>query len=95
MAQLTLNNLDDELAAKLAALAAEHDRSVEDEAREILRTAVGGSEADTNGVAVQAGGEQGLGTQISAMFQNDLLKDFHFEIKEHYWGPREPMSFDA
>ena len=42
MAHLLLDNLEDDLTLKLAQRAAEHERSVEDEAREILRAAVGG-----------------------------------------------------
>ncbi|GGK47671.1 FitA-like ribbon-helix-helix domain-containing protein [Salinarimonas ramus] len=40
MASITIRNLDDELKRRLRIRAAEHDRSMEEEAREILRRAV-------------------------------------------------------
>ncbi len=41
MASLTIRNLDDSLKRRLRIRAAEHGRSMEEEAREILRQAVG------------------------------------------------------
>ena len=43
MASLTIRQLDDGLKRRLRIHAAEHDRSMEEEAREILRAAVGRS----------------------------------------------------
>lgn len=40
MASITIRNLDEELKRRLRIRAAEHDRSMEEEAREILRRAV-------------------------------------------------------
>ena len=40
MASITIRNLDDALKKRLRIRAAEHDRSMEDEVREILRTAL-------------------------------------------------------
>lgn len=40
MASMTIRNIDDSLKARLRVRAAEHNRSMEDEAREILRTAL-------------------------------------------------------
>jgi len=40
MASITIRNLDDELKARLRIQAAVHGRSMEDEARDILRTAL-------------------------------------------------------
>jgi plasmid stability protein len=40
MASITIRNLDDDVKARLRVRAAEHGRSMEDEAREILRLAV-------------------------------------------------------
>ncbi len=40
MASITVRNLDDALKKQLRIRAAEHDRSMEDEVREILRTAL-------------------------------------------------------
>jgi plasmid stability protein len=42
MASITIRNLDDSLKRRLRIRAAEHGRSMEEEAREILRVAVGG-----------------------------------------------------
>ena len=41
MASITIRNLDDSLKHRLRVQAAEHGRSMEEEAREILRKAVG------------------------------------------------------
>lgn len=43
MASITIRNLDDSLKHRLRVQAAEHGRSMEEEAREILRRAVGKS----------------------------------------------------
>lgn len=45
MASITIRDLDDTLKAKLRVRAAEHGRSMEDEARDILRTALSGPTA--------------------------------------------------
>lgn len=41
MASITIRNLDDDIKRRLRVRAAEHGRSMEEEAREILRQAVG------------------------------------------------------
>lgn len=48
MASITIRNLDDGLKRKLRVRAAEHGRSMEEEAREILRQAVGNAAAPAN-----------------------------------------------
>ena len=48
MASITIRNLDDWLKRRLRVRAAEHGRSMEEEAREILREAVGGTSAPKN-----------------------------------------------
>lgn len=48
MASITIRNLDDGLKRRLRVRAAEHGRSMEEEAREILRQAVGPSATSTN-----------------------------------------------
>jgi plasmid stability protein len=48
MASITIRNLDEGLKRRLRVRAAEHGRSMEEEAREILRTAVGGANAPKN-----------------------------------------------
>ena len=48
MASITIRNLDDALKQRLRVRAAEHGRSMEEEAREILREAVGNSRPPQN-----------------------------------------------
>ena len=43
MASITIRNLDDALKRRLRVRAAEHGRSMEEEVREILRQAIGGT----------------------------------------------------
>ena len=45
MARITIGNLDDDIMPRLRARAAAHGRSMAEEVREILRTAVGGGPA--------------------------------------------------
>lgn len=47
MATMTIRNLDDRLKARLRVRAAQHGRSMEDEARDILRTALSVESART------------------------------------------------
>ena len=70
MARLLLDNLEDDLTAKLAARAAEHEHSVEDEAREILRAEVGLSDPPS---------KPGLGTRIAAIFAEANPDGFEFD----------------
>jgi plasmid stability protein len=42
LASMTIRNIEDHLKARLRVRAAEHGRSMEDEARDILRTALAG-----------------------------------------------------
>ena len=48
MASITIRNLDDDVKTRLRARAAEHHRSMEEEARLILREAVGQKQAPRN-----------------------------------------------
>ena len=48
MASITIRNLDDGLKRRLRIRAAEHGRSMEEEAREILRQAIGKPAGPTN-----------------------------------------------
>jgi antitoxin FitA len=57
MSTLTVRNLDDELKARLRVRAAEHGRSMEAEARAILRSTLGGGDASG-----------GLGSRIHERF---------------------------
>jgi plasmid stability protein len=51
MASLTIRNLDDDLKRKLRVRAAHRNRSMEDEARDILRTALAQEPAETGNLA--------------------------------------------
>lgn len=48
MASITIRNLDDDVKRRLRVRAAEHGRSMEEEAREILRQAIGQPSAPKN-----------------------------------------------
>jgi len=48
MASITIRNLDDDVKRRLRVRAAEHGRSMEEEAREILREVVGRPSSPTN-----------------------------------------------
>ena len=55
MASITIRNLDDEVKRRLRVRAAEHGRSMEEEARDILRQVVGQPSTPTNlGQAIHA-----------------------------------------
>jgi antitoxin FitA len=64
MAQLLVRNLDEDVKARLQSVAVEHGRSLEDEARAILRQAV----ADRPRAP-------GLGTRMTARFAKSGLRD--------------------
>lgn len=51
MASITIRNLDEPLKARLRIQAATHGRSMEDEARDILRTALNQEPAQTTNLA--------------------------------------------
>ena len=50
MASITIRDIDDKLKARLRIQAARHGRSMEDEARDILRTALWREKAGTGGL---------------------------------------------
>ena len=50
MASMTIRDIDEKLKARLRIQAAEHGRSMEDEARDILRTALSMERARTGGL---------------------------------------------
>jgi plasmid stability protein len=79
MATLTIRNLDDEVKRRLRVRAAEHGRSMEEEAREILRAGVG--------EAPQAG----LGDQIRALFAPLGGVELDLPPREPM---RDPVTFD-
>jgi len=51
MATMTIRKIDDQLKARLRVQAARHGRSMEDEARDILRTALSTESAQTTSLA--------------------------------------------
>jgi plasmid stability protein len=80
MAQLVIDNLEDELGTKLQEMAAEHGRSIEDEIRQILAKAV-----------AQQDNRPNLGSRIAACFAGRGLEQEIPELRGHLI---EPMSFD-
>ena len=97
MARLLLDNLEDDLTLKLAQRAAEHERSVEDEARDILRAAVGGgakAEPGSDAQRDQAQQAPGLGTQIATLFASVDHEGEDFVIEELRGGPPRTVRFD-
>lgn len=76
MATITVRNLDEELKRQLRVRAAENGRSMEEEARDILRTALGGESS------LQP--RKGLGTRIHERFKS--LGGVELELP-----PREPV----
>jgi plasmid stability protein len=80
MAQLVIDNLEDDLGSKLKELANEHGRSIEDEVRDILAKAV-----------AQQDNRPNLGSRIAACFAGHGLEQDIPELRGHLV---EPMSFD-
>ncbi|MEO6596512.1 MAG: Arc family DNA-binding protein [Planctomycetota bacterium] len=80
MAQLIVRNLEDDIRDKLRALAAEHGRSMEEEVREILRTAV---------LAATQPLEK-LGTRLVERFRGCNLEDD--EVEELRGHPARPAD---
>jgi plasmid stability protein len=80
MAQLVVRNLENAVKAKLQRRARRHGRSMEEEAREILRNEVQKDVVATGG----------LGREIAALFSKVGLDA---EIQELRGQPLEPPSF--
>ena len=80
MSSITIRNLDDKLKRKLRLRAAAHDRSMEEEARDILRCALS---------------EEPRGDQNLADVIRRLVKPFGgFELPPYPRGPmRDPPDF--
>lgn len=81
MASITVRNLDEGLKRRLRIRAAENDRSMEQEARDILRTAL-----DEDAVPVR-----NLGTAIHELFKPFGDVDLEIPPREPM---REPPQFD-
>ena len=76
MAQLLVRNLEDRLKVRLQRRAKTHGRSMEEEAREILRNALREEEP-----------ARGLGTEIAALFRDRGLQEEIPELRGHAARP--------
>lgn len=86
MTQLIINNIDENVTKRLRARAAEHGRTVEEEARAILRDAVG----PTLGPALPSA----LGTRITKRFQGIGLSEQEAGAFELHDEEIKPAEFD-
>jgi plasmid stability protein len=77
MAQLLVRNLEDKIKGRLLRRAKRHGRSMEEEARDILRNAL--REEDTPAA--------GLGTEIAALFRQNGLQEDIPELRGHAVRP--------
>ena len=85
MAQILVRNLEDPLKARLQRRARRHGRSMEEEAREILRNALHEKEAPA----------VGFGTASVALFSGQGIGlEKGEEIREWRGFPLQPISFD-
>jgi plasmid stability protein len=82
MAQLLVRNLEEDVKARLRVLAAEHGRSMEEEARVILRQAV-----------EERPRLFGLGTRMAARFAKSGLRDDE-QLPEFRGETVRPVQFD-
>jgi antitoxin FitA len=73
VAQLLVRNLENQLKARLQRLAKRHGRSMEEEARDILRNALREEKAPS----------AGLGTEIASLFHDHGLKEDVPELRGH------------
>lgn len=86
MTSITLHDLDDGVAAALRARAAQHGRTLEQEACAILREVAGGEDA----AEVEPPPEK-LGTAIHELFKPFGIKELPIPPRE---PAREPPTFD-
>jgi plasmid stability protein len=77
MAQLLVRNLENQLKARLQRRAKRHGRSMEEEARDILRNALRDEETPA----------AGLGTEIAALFRSTGLQEEISELRGHAVTP--------
>jgi plasmid stability protein len=83
MAQVLVQNLEDEVKAKLERRAKRHGRSMEEEIREILRDAA----------KKEVRSRKGLGTEIAALFRRSGLAAGE-EIAEFRGTGIQPVDFE-
>jgi len=86
MASITIRNLDDDRKRRLRIRAAEHGRSMEEEAREMLRVSLAGDAAGKTGTG------EDLWNEIRALFEP--LGGMELEIPRREFG-REPPDFSG
>jgi plasmid stability protein len=79
MAQILVRNLENQLKARLQRRAKRHGRSMEEEARDILRNALREEETAAGG----------LGTDIAALFRETGLQEDIPELRGHAVAPAE------
>lgn len=86
MAQLLVRNIEQSVKERLQRRAKKHGRSMEEEVREILRSAANEPEQST----------PGLGTQIASLFAGRGFagRGFNFEAEELHGHPVRSISFD-
>jgi plasmid stability protein len=83
MSELVIDNLEDDLRARLELLARDHGRTVAEEVRDILRVAVAPPPADDP--------NEGLGTRIARRFAGIGLQQ---DIPEWRGHLAEPIKFE-
>jgi antitoxin FitA len=81
MAQIVVRKLEDSVKARLQRRARRNGRSMEEEVRDILRSAAHEPEKPSGG----------LGTEIAALLRGTGLK---FEVEEFRGHPVKPATFD-
>ena len=83
MVSITIRNLDDEVKTRLRVRAAEHHRSMEEEARMILRKALGRKPSSRNLAEITRayfGPENGVDLELPPRGPCDV------EIVDYHWG---------
>lgn len=79
MGQLVVRNIEDTVKARLQRRAKRHGRSMEEEVRDILRSAVRAEETPSGG----------LGSDISSLFAENGLSEDVPELRGHTITPAE------
>lgn len=84
MASLTIRSLDDKLKSLLRLEAARHGRSMEEEARQILRSAVMGSSTDSDGTTLA----ERINRRFAGLRADEIeLPPRHTPRKPPNWNP--------
>lgn len=84
MATLTIRSIDDKLKSLLRLEAARHGRSMEEEARQILRSAVMGSNTDSDGTTLA----ERINRRFAGLRADEIaLQPRHTPRKPPNWNP--------